>query len=113
MVVLLYRAVAAAVAASNLAPGIRDRVVAVLERILAEEEAHLGVIDQHNALLATSRRGLSDRACDLLELLDSIERSDYEFPAQRSGEQLGAMMTAYEDPASRREEIEAAAEPQV
>jgi hypothetical protein len=107
MVVLLYRAVADAIAASRLAAKVSDRVVGVLESILAEEETHLGVIDQHNALLATSRRGLSDEACDLLEVLGSLEESDYTFPARRAVEQLVAMMTAYEDPALRREEIEA------
>jgi hypothetical protein len=54
MVVLLYEAVARAVAASPLPPEIRDRVVSVLRGILAEEETHLGVADQHAALEASA-----------------------------------------------------------
>jgi hypothetical protein len=54
MVVLLYDAVARAVATSTLPPKVRDRVVSVLRGILAEEETHLGVADQHAALEASA-----------------------------------------------------------
>jgi hypothetical protein len=81
----------------------------VLEGILAEEETHLGVIDQHNALLEASRESLSDEARDLLEALGHLDRSDYESCARHAVERVVPMMTSYGDSALRRKQIEAAA----
>jgi len=49
---------------------------------------------------------------DPLQVLGSLEKSGYEHTARHAVEQVGVMMTAYADPASRRAEIEAAAKPQ-
>ena len=77
MVVLLYAAVAEAVARSALPEQIRKRIVALIEGILAEEEDHLGIVDQHNALLAADRTRLSPEARSMLDALDKLELADY------------------------------------
>jgi hypothetical protein len=109
MTLLLYEAVAQAVESSSLPPATRDRVVAVLERILAEEETHLGVVEQHEALLKAPRMLFSDETRTLLELLDELELDDYRFAANLAVEQVIEMMSRYADSASYRERIEARA----
>lgn len=106
MVVLLYSAIADAVAGSPLEPRIRSRVERVLRSILAEEETHLGVLDQHAALLAADRASLSDAARRMLDVLDRLELEDYEAPARDAVEQVVAMMSRYGDASARRAEIE-------
>lgn len=107
MVVLLYRTVADAIAASALPSHIRERIVSVLESILAEEETHLGILDQHNVLLRTSRKHLSEDARTMLDSLETLGDEDYEHPAAHAVEQVAAMMRRYGNPARQRADIEA------
>lgn len=111
MVLLLYRAVADAVAASDLDADLRERVGAVLESILAEEETHLGVLGQHEALLATDRSDLGHEAREMLDTLELLDASDYEIPARHAVEQVVVMMERYAEPERYRVEIEAGAVP--
>ena len=90
-------------------PRQRERVEAVLRGILAEEETHLGVIDQHNALLAADRESLSEEAGGLLDALATLQADDYRHPAAHAVEQVVAMMRRYADPERQRAEIEASA----
>ena len=106
---LLYRAVADAVARSQLPASLRERVGRVLEGILAEEETHLGVVDQHDALLAGSREGLSPDALAMLDALARLTADDYVFSARLAVRQVIDMMQRYADPSGYRTEIEACA----
>jgi hypothetical protein len=107
MVMLLYGAVADAMGRSSLLPEPRGRVEAVLRSILAEEATHLGVIDQHNALLGASREALSDEARRLLDSLAQLTAEDYRVPAEHAVRQVVSMMQRYADPDRQRSEIEA------
>lgn len=109
MVLLLYGAVADAMRGSSLPPETRERVEALLRGILAEEETHLGVIEQHNALLEADRAELSEEACALLDALGRLCADDYRLPAAHAVEQVVAMMRRYADPERQRAEIEASA----
>ncbi len=111
MVMLLYGAVADAMRDSSLAEETRARVEAVLRGILEEEGTHLGVVEQHNALLEADREGLSEEACALLDALAPLAVDDYRHPAAHAVEQVVAMMRRYADPARQRAEIEAGAAP--
>jgi hypothetical protein len=109
MVLLLYRAVADAVASSSLPWHVRERAAGVLEGILREEQTHLGVIDEHNALLQTPRGDLSEQAAAMLDALESVTDEDYAFPARLAVEQIVSMMGDYAQPGRYRQEIEAGA----
>jgi hypothetical protein len=109
MVLLLYRNVAEALRASSLPPRIRERVAAVIDGILAEEEEHVGVVGQHVALLETPRAGLSERARELLDRLACMTADDYRLPAEMAVRAVAAMMERYVDPLAYRAEIEAGA----
>jgi hypothetical protein len=111
MVMLLYGAVADAMGRSSLSPEPRGRVEAVLRSILDEEATHLGVIDQHNALLGASREALSDEACTLLDSLAQLSADDYRVPAEHAMRQVVSMMQRYADPDRQRAEIESGATP--
>ena len=105
MVLLLYRAVADAMRASPLAPAVRDRVAAVIEGILEEEEGHVGVIGQHAALLETPRDGVSPDALALLDALEGLSVDDYRWPAEMAVRHVVSMMERYSDAAGYRAEI--------
>ena len=109
MVLLLYQAVARAVEASHPSRRVRDRVVAVLEGILREEETHLDVADQHRALLAADRGALSSEARSLLDALEPLGPGDYAFAAELSVREVVRTMADYADPVRYRAEIEASA----
>lgn len=109
MVLLLYRAVADAVRESPLPPALRERVAGLIDGILAEEEEHVGVVDQHAALLESPRQGLSPRALDLLDRLSEMTAKDYRQPAELAVQAVASMMERYVDPAAYRAEIEASA----
>ncbi len=106
MVIGLYRAVADAVAESPLEPEERRRIRDVLEGILAEEETHVGVVAQHEALLATPRGDLSADAREMLEALGRLETGDYVFAADLAVRQVVEMMSRYADPERYRLDIE-------
>jgi hypothetical protein len=114
MVMLLYGSVAeamgrSAMGRSSLARETRGRVEAVLRGILDEEATHLGVIDQHNALLEAPRAALSEEVCSLLDSLAKLSADDYRRPAEHAVRQVVAMMQRYADPDRQRSEIEAGA----
>jgi hypothetical protein len=109
MVMLLYGAVAEAVRGSRLPVPVRERIAAVLRSILDEEATHLGVIEQHNALLATPREGLSERARALLDSLAPLEADDYRVPAELAVRQVVATTSRYAEPERYRAEIESSA----
>src|SRR5262249_56214209 len=72
MVELLYGAVIDALARSPLPRVVRERVIFVLTVILRQEETHLGLIAQHNALLACDRSRLSTAAVEALVRLGHL-----------------------------------------
>ena len=109
MVLLLYAAVADAIRRSTLPEAVRERVAGVIDRILSEEETHLGVIDQHNALLDASRDELSGEAVAMLDALARLEDEDYRHPAERAVRQVVEMTSRYADAERYRREIESAA----
>ncbi len=110
MVVLLYSAALEAVRhATSIPDRVRSRVVAILDRILGEEETHVGILDQHNALLAMARAGLSDEAQSMLDSLAMLTREDYAAPAELAVRQVARMMRRYAEPETYRAEIEGAA----
>jgi hypothetical protein len=109
MVVLLYRAVADAVRAAPLSPDVRDRVADVLEGILAEEEGHVGVVDQHRALLRAPREELSPEARRLVDDLARMTAEDYRLPAEMAVRHVVSMMERYADAGGYRAEIESSA----
>lgn len=111
MVMLLYRAVADAMLRSPLPAEVRERVAGVILRILAEEETHLGVLNQHNALLGLPRGDLSDQAASMLDALGELDDEDYRFPAERAVRQVLEMTGRYADAEGYRAEIESAAAP--
>ena len=109
MVLLLYGAFARRMAHSPLPPGIRDRVIGVIESILIEEETHLGVVEQHNALLTAPRQELSAEARSMLDRLVKLSDDDYRFAAELSVSNVVAMVSRYSDGVAYRREIEARA----
>jgi hypothetical protein len=106
MVLLLYRAVADAVKDAPIATDTREHIAAVLERILAEEETHLGVVEQHNALLETPLDELSDEARAMLDQLRKLTAADYAYPADLAVRQVVAQTALHVDAARYRAEIE-------
>lgn len=108
VVALLYGAVAGAMARSTLSPAVREGVTRVLERILGEEQTHLDVAAQHDALLDSPRNGLSREADSMLDTLRLLEPDDYRFPAELAVRQVVAMTGRYADPARYRARIESA-----
>ena len=112
MVLLLYRAVADAMLRSALPAGVRECVAGVIERILSEEETHLGGLDQHSALLDLPRGDLSEEAASMLHALRDLEDEDYRFPSERTVRQVVQMTSRYADAERYRAVIESAAAPQ-
>lgn len=105
MVTILYRIVAEEIARSRLPARVRERVARLLDGILAEEETHLGVVDQHNALLSVPRIELSAEAREMLDALGRLRSDDYAFAAEISVRRVVEMMRRYAEP-GRRAEIE-------
>jgi hypothetical protein len=109
MVGLYYGAVLDAIAASELEPGLKDPLLKQLRRILDEEDTHLEIATQHNALLEADRSGLSPRSLELLSQLELLTADDYEWAAERSMKQIAKTIGRYADGARYRAEIEAGA----
>ena len=80
---------------------------AVLDGILREEETHLGMVDQHNALLVSPREGLSPEAGGMLDTLEKLTVEDYAFPAELAVRQIVTMTGRYAEPERYRAEIAA------
>jgi hypothetical protein len=109
MVGLYYGAVIDAVAASDLAPELKNPIVTQLRRILDEEDTHLEIATQHNALLAANRAGLTERTVELLQALEKLTTDDYEWAAELSMKEVVKMVGRYAAGPRFREEIEAVA----
>jgi hypothetical protein len=112
MVVLYYGAVIQALEASAaLSPDVRRRIAAELRRILAEEETHLELEDQHNALLRADRSKLGPRAVEQLDALERLGAADYHWAAELSVREVVRMIGRYAAGAEYRREIESGAAP--
>jgi hypothetical protein len=107
MVGLYYGAVIDAVAASDLAPELKNPIVTQLRRILDEEDTHLEIATQHNALLGADHAGLSERTIELLEALGKLTTDDYEWAAELSMKEVVKMVGRYAAGPRFRKEIEA------
>jgi len=107
MVGLYYAAVLDAIAASDLPPDLKEPLVRQLRRILAEEDTHLEIATQHNALLEADRAKLSPRTIELLDRLGALTEDDYEWAAELSMRQIVETVAHYADGARYRAEIEA------
>jgi hypothetical protein len=108
MVELLYAAVAHAVSRASLPARVRERVGAVLERILREGATHVGLLAQHDALLRADRAELPAEAREMLEALARIGAEDYRWAADRAVREIAGWLRRYAEPARFRAEIEAA-----
>jgi hypothetical protein len=97
MVELLYGAVIDALVRSPLPRVVRERVTFVLTVILRQEETHLGLIAQHNALLAADRSRLSPPALEALERLGRLEATDYEWVAELAVRNVVRLYAGYAD----------------
>ncbi len=106
MVVLYYGAVIDAVEASDLPARVKAPVAAELRRILGEEETHLGIGEQHDALLAADRGALGPGAVSMLEALERLTVEDYHFAAELSLREVARMITRYASGAEFRRRIE-------
>ena len=114
MVLLLYAAVADALRRSRLPDPVRTRVADVIDGILAEEETHVGVVDQHNALLALDegvRARLSQDAREMLDALAALSAEDYRCAADLAVRQVVRMIDRYAEPERFRAEITGGAAP--
>ena len=105
MVLLLYRAVADAL--SEIADPRGGEIASLLDGILDEEETHLGILDQHNALLAGDRSSLSVDARKALDELHLLEAEDYAFAAELAVRQILTMMGRFAEPDAYRADIAA------
>jgi hypothetical protein len=105
MVGLYYGAVIDAVAASDLPSELKDPILAQLRRILAEEDTHMEIATQHDALLAADRTGLSARSIELLEGLERLTAGDYEWAAECSMKVVVELIARYGGGPAYRAEI--------
>ena len=108
MVGLHYEAVIEAVAASELEPELKNPIVSQLRRILAEEDTHLEIATQHNALLEADRTGLGARAVEFLEALEALTTDDYEWAVELSMKEIVKTIGRYAEGPDFRAEIEGA-----
>lgn len=111
MVALYYGAVIEAVERSELPAAVRERIAGVLRRILAEEETHLEIAEQHDALLRADRSRLGPRAVAMLEQLEALTVEDYEWAAELCMRHIAEMAARYAAGPAYRAEIEAPAPP--
>jgi hypothetical protein len=105
MVVLLYRAAAEAFRRATGPHG--AEIATLLDGILDEEETHLGILEQHQALLELDRAALSPAAAQAVDGLGLLSDDDYAFAAELAVRQVVDMMSRYAEPAAYRAEIEA------
>ncbi len=109
MVGLYYGAVLDAVERSEMPPELRRAVAGQLRRILDEEDTHLAIATQHNALLEADRSDLSARTVALLDGLATLSAEDYEWAAELSVREVVALIGDYAQGPAFRAQIEAAA----
>jgi hypothetical protein len=106
MVGLYYGAVIGAVAASDLPARLKAPIVGQLRRILDEEDTHLAIATQHDALVRADRTGLSARTVELLEGLERLTADDYEWAAELSMRTVVELIGRYADGPRYRAQIE-------
>jgi hypothetical protein len=106
MVGLYYGAVLDAIAASDLTADLKEPLTRQLRRILDEEDTHLEIATQHNALLEADRSKLAPRTVELLDRLAALTADDYEWAAELSMKQIVATIGRYADGARYRAEIQ-------
>lgn len=109
MVGLYYGAVLDAIAASDLEPALKEPLLRQLRRILDEEDMHLEIATQHDALLAADRSALGEKTRELLGRLEALTADDYAWAAELSMKQIARTIARYAGGARYRAEIEAAA----
>jgi hypothetical protein len=98
MVGLLYGAVIDALGRSRLPRALTERVAFVLTVILRQEETHLGIIAQHDALLAADRRALSPGAVTTLARLARLTVEDYTWVAELAVREIVRTTAIYGEP---------------
>jgi len=106
MVGLYYGRVIDAIAASDLAPELKDPICAQLRRILDEEDTHLEIATQHNVLIEADRASLGARTVELLEALETLSQDDYEWAAELSMKEIVKTVGRYAAGPRFRAEIE-------
>jgi len=106
MVGLHYNAVIDTIVASELPPALKGPIATQLRRILEEEDTHLEIATQHDALLDADRSGLSARTVELLEALEALTTDDYEFAVAFSMKEIVEMIGRYTHGSVFRAEIE-------
>jgi hypothetical protein len=109
MVGLYYGAVLDAVERSDMPTELRHAVAGQLRRILDEEDTHLSIATQHDALLRADRSELSERTVSLLDDLAKLSADDYEWAADLSVREVVGLIGDYARGDAFRSEIEAAA----
>jgi hypothetical protein len=109
MVGLLYGAVLDALARSSLPRVLTDRVAFVLTVILRQEETHLGIVAQHNVLLATDRTTLAAPAVATLDRLARLTAEDYEWVAELAVREIVRSTAIYGDPDRLRAHLDGGA----
>jgi hypothetical protein len=97
MVDLLYGAVIGALAESPLPQPLVARIRFVLTMILRQEQTHVDIVTQHEALLAADRSRLSPAAVEALARLERLTADDYVWAARRAVEEIVPTMCAYAD----------------
>jgi hypothetical protein len=102
MVGLLYGAVIDALARSSLPRALTERIAFVLTVILRQEETHLGIVAQHDALLAADRRTLSPGAVAALARLALLGADDYGWVAEVAVREIVRTTAIYGEPARLR-----------
>jgi hypothetical protein len=98
MVELLFDAVLEELAGSTLARDAADRVRFVLGVIRAQEDTHLSLVEQHNALLDVDRSPLGAGAVAMLERLERIDDGDYLWAAEVAVRHIVPVMSVYAFP---------------
>ena len=98
MVGLLYGAVIDALGRSSLPRALTERIAFILTVILRQEETHLGIVAQHNALLAADARGLSSGAVATLDRLALLAAGDYTWIAEVAVRQIVRTTAIYGEP---------------
>jgi hypothetical protein len=109
MVELFYGTVIRMLERSRLPRTARERIEFVLTMILRQEETHLDLVKQHNALCGAERTGLSAEAIAVLEQLGRLTREDYEWVADLAVREIVRGQSEYAEPEALRARIMASA----
>ena len=94
---VLYGALIEAIGYSTLPQAARQRIEFILTALLRQEETLLGLIAQHNALLAADQGRLSIEAVTSLDQLALLTDDDYKWAADLAVREIGETYCAYAD----------------